>query len=478
MGVNIAIICDAAYNEKMRFAGYAGMVRCEYNGEEVYETFSAAVFDSLDSTEAELNAIGAGVIRARQIINRHASKWGKDPKVDLIQVASDSKWGIGAFINNERGKEGSNRYRQVMDGLLYHWRKVDPKKYEMIKVRAHIEDNPTPMEALHNQVDKMAGDAKQKAYDAVFSPADERAERYVGVLLPAKVENPEQAHDLTLLGYHLGAEGKHLRLAFEGTMRTANLPEHPFVKGVRLANIDAGRQPDHGLLPLLMTDPKKNPAMDGCIAADRLFARAYLTKDTSQPLPRSFFRTDSGVHSGQAARLLYGPVDKRQFRLEQFDGRLQERSGKVIDLTAGASNKKVKQPSSVSQWINVVAECAKIAPIRGLGAALWEHGLVSGSPLPDHASRLSRALDAGLGALGDDAPKAGAIQSLHAALSNEGFEINLDGVASAYEAHRHHPHRLREALSDAAIHEAQPEPPVQAKRQDEPEAPRAILRLG
>jgi ribonuclease HI len=140
------IITDASFLPRTHAAGVAGKI--EADGKSF--AFKGAVTNIMNPTHGEMIAVLHSLKKLREVRDNGAMD------IDKVHIGTDCKSLI--TLMTEGYKKG-RVYHSTTQRLLKEidrTAKVMNIDLEFHKIKAHVEHNPTLLEELHNQVDRMA----------------------------------------------------------------------------------------------------------------------------------------------------------------------------------------------------------------------------------------------------------------------------------------------------------------------------------
>lgn len=177
------VITDGSHNGTLKVGGVAGKIVLE--GEAGVKNFQNSIFNAYDSTIVEFLAIEESL----KIIKQQ-QKEGK--KIDHVVFATDSL-ALICLVDPQQIREKfpeaipfierSKRYHKLNEKLLSLSSELGIS-FEMQKVKAHVpEDQASTLESIHNQVDLMAKEPKDRVVNAIQVDSLEKGKLF-SVLIP------------------------------------------------------------------------------------------------------------------------------------------------------------------------------------------------------------------------------------------------------------------------------------------------------
>ena len=360
---DVVIVCDGAYREDMLIGGCGGHITViTDSGPPVSKTFSRPALGHKDSTQVELTAAAFSM----QVASNMLRDMGLAASSVTIHTDSQSGMNILRKFNSENANPKYTKYAQAItsaEGVLFP---DDDSKVQFKYVRAHVAmHKATPIERLHNEVDKVAVEAKETAIRAFLNPLPDK--KTVGVALPARPKEVD-AGMLFGLGEALGEQGYQIRMVLDGAVRKDKY--HPFTRGFEKGLSTIGLQ----LLDRLYDATDYRPVNVIRISKNELTGLPGMLFSMEQrrrlDIKAKNVNSTSIVASlaGEAAGLWYGgnSIDRGP-----TDTALPNSSESVIDLTGERVNEH--EPRNLSSWIQATGDLryrSKLPVYRDLDAAL------------------------------------------------------------------------------------------------------------
>lgn len=331
------ILCDASCDQDTLMATVAGYIN--FSGETV--TFVKRLTEMSDSSSAELEAIFYSI----KELNKLSGVLGI--KVSSVQIGSDS---LAALSNlnpaafPEYGS-GNERYQEAVERINSYllFNDVD---VTYLHVKAHQKIKvATPIEKLHNEVDRLARAELIQFRKDVFEP-EMSSSRFYGVCLGHTVD-VEDRDNYQRLGYQLAKQGYKARFHYEGVVHAYH--EHPLYQGIaRFAKESNDSIEDHLQIITWNNDLNESGVMHRAIGLDRLYVRQYYQNkhvNYRHLLGEIKYDKDKRCRGGAAARLMFGLQAEPPFEYEQPNSRLEAPSQFVFVDTHRHAN------GSVSSWL-------------------------------------------------------------------------------------------------------------------------------
>lgn len=212
------LITDASFLERTEAAGVAGKIALADKG----VNFIGSVNSVQNSNHAEMIAILHGFQKITKMRDEELLQ------IDKVHIGTDSKSAITLI---EEGLRKDRFYHPMTKKLINEINrkiKVSGIDVQFHKIKAHVEHNPTPLEAIHNQVDRMAKHAMVTLMNEVeykSIPGNHYTTLLPQTLLPGEYEKLEET------AYNLAREGLSPRV-----LTTLPAGDNPFVDGVERFN--------------------------------------------------------------------------------------------------------------------------------------------------------------------------------------------------------------------------------------------------
>jgi hypothetical protein len=161
------VITDGSHDGTLKVGGVAGKI--VLHGDSAETNFQKCIYNASDSTIVEFLAI-------EESINILRNKIKKGAKVDHVVFATDSLALICLIDPQQIREKFPEAISYIKPNQKYH--KLAEKltkitgqlgiSYELMKVKAHVPDNiATPLEKIHNQVDLLAKEPKDRVVEAM-----------------------------------------------------------------------------------------------------------------------------------------------------------------------------------------------------------------------------------------------------------------------------------------------------------------------
>lgn len=180
---NVAyVITDGSHNGTLKVGGVAGQIVFQ---DQPIQKFQRRIFNAYDSTIVEFLAIE----EALKIIQE---KKNKGDKIDHVMLATDSL-DLLCLIDPQQVRdkfpeaipfiERSKRYHKLNE-KLQHLSKTMNVSVSLTKVKAHVPDEQaSTLEKIHNEVDLMAKEPKDRVVKAIKVDSLEKAKAF-SVMIP------------------------------------------------------------------------------------------------------------------------------------------------------------------------------------------------------------------------------------------------------------------------------------------------------
>ena len=352
MSVRVEIIGDGSFNKDLRLGGYAGRVYIRFDGErkDILSKFNGVMAEAYNPDDVEMMAIAAGAERANELLGKLGETAGK------VNIYTDNKHAIAQYALFEEG--AGDHYRAYTRSLRKMHKQLPALKaggdFNMDYVKAHVDDaEATPLEKLHNTVDRKALDVRWKAQDHIFKP-DTIGSPFYGVIIPA-FPSADQKHDLKQIAYAQAKQGMIARVAIMGAMDESKEP-HPFLEGVRMAAKEDDRDVNDLLRQVsLQGDDNSRGYSSDSSTLDRVLLRHYAYKTSDDEVAKKNGRVPLNLestrmrHATIASRVVYGPQDDTKSQHGTETGRLEPASQYVLNLYESSRR---KTPVYAGDWMD------------------------------------------------------------------------------------------------------------------------------
>lgn len=351
------IICDASYNEDIHLGGFSGGVMVSQpKGEDWTSIYHGLSPDSFCSNEAEMHAIAMGAQKLASYMSNNQQT------LDKVEIFTDSKTAMEQYSLYTNGKLHDPKYDKAMKRMDLHLSRIKTTKgISFTHVPAHRPDSvATPIERLHNIIDKNALSTRWMAQNHIFKPeiADSK---YYGITLNAQPRG-EKAQKLRQIGYHYAKEGMVARVSILG--KDPDMNTHPFAEGVRQAAAETGQDPDK-----LMTWyrwSRKGGLAEGCEGMDRTLVRHHY-RQMGKFSHHVNFDLMPFLNAGVAVRLMYGPQYPKDMNDKFLTGRVEPASKFILNTFSLPKNNR---PAYTNEWVDTLSTYTTIPLIQGVDAAL------------------------------------------------------------------------------------------------------------
>lgn len=377
----ISIMCDASHHTKLKLGGYAGVIHIKDGLDEWSEDYSGVAADSLDSNEAEMIAISAGFDKARRIIKK------EDLSVDGLFAYTDSKFCVDQYDLALSKKKTSKRHQSAIRKMMQSIPKVDGSGKLIINhVKGHVKKEfASPLEKIHNIIDKRAVYARKKAQHHIFKPNLSGSKHY-GVSLPA---NPRawQREEFKQLGYAYAKDGLLARVAMSGNVKEGDL-SHPYLEGIAQAAKELGVDPNS--LFELKKYSKSGGLYNGTEGLDRVLTRHHLNESNVDSRGVNFDLIPYQF-AGVASRIMFGQQHPKLMNTTSPTGRVEPASKFVLNLFEG--NQEKDEPMYTGEWLNAFMKHVDMPYVEGLTLAMNGLELTPNNTLKDPDRELKKMIN-------------------------------------------------------------------------------------
>lgn len=347
------IICDASYNEDIHLGGFSGGLMVEQpNGNDWTSVYHGLSPDAFCSNEAEMHAIAMGAQKLASMMNSTRQS------IDKVEIYTDSKTAISQYKLYTNGKKHDPKYDKAMRRMDRYLGALKTNKgITFTHVPAHRPDHKaTPIERLHNIVDKNALSTRWMAQNHIFEP-DVSNSKYYGITLNANPKG-DKADALRQIGYHYAKQGMVARVALLG--KSPDLNNHPFTEGVRQAAEETGQNPDS--LMRLYRWSRNGGVTQGCEGMDRALIRHHY-RSLGKFSHHVNFELMPFLNAGVAVRLMYGEQYPKDMNDKMLTGRVEPASKFMLNTFEMPTNKR---PSYTNEWVDTLTPYTKIPLVVGM----------------------------------------------------------------------------------------------------------------
>lgn len=388
--IKATIVCDASWNRELCLGGYSGGILIENDGKEWVEIYNGVYPECYSSNHGEMRAIAMGMDKVHSI----AKKLGVT--VDNVAVHTDSKVSIKQLSLFDNNKQHKHIYTQELTLLSKNIDalNLDADKLSITHVKAHVEDyKASPIEALHNMVDKNATTARWTTQNHHIDPQNKRSKFY-GVLLNPNMPLSHR-HEIRKAGYHQASKGMRARIAFPGSKKA--LDNHPFMQGIAQYASEQGKSPED-FYKLYRYD-RKGGLMNGAEGLDRTLVRAHFQDKGKDSFYLKFDHT-SYYNAAVATRLMFGNQYPRKQNSNIMSGRLESPSAYVLNFFG--SQMKGDKPTYINEWVNRFSEIVpNIKVANGLKQVVGEIKLDESLEISDPEAPMISAIESALSYMGE-----------------------------------------------------------------------------
>lgn len=339
------VIADASYEEGLFIGGYAGGV-CLLNTDDeqlqLTEMCPGVMPDAPNSNVVEMRAVTAMLHRLLRMMQSNTLTISK------LNIYTDSRTLIQEYQAFQRG-EGQAKYLeqlQLLDHTLSKL-KIPADAVTFHKVKAHVPDaDATPIERLHNLIDKNAKSARFMLQNHYFKPELSKNKRYYGALMHPSVSD-EQFAELIATGFALAEKGMKARI-YAGNY--ADTQDTPLAIGIRLYAESAGVDINSLYEPVY--GHADGGLRNGCEGADRTFLRKEMTERGLYTHHVDFNRSHK-INGAVATRLMLGQQYIGHFNSTHLTGRNEPASQFVVALHNAPG--QYDQPEQVAHWLHKIS---------------------------------------------------------------------------------------------------------------------------
>ena len=327
--------------------GYAGGIDIDAGDDNYLDFYTASVPGLPNSSFVEIRAIEHGLFRLRDMINTHQLN------VDTLTIYTDS---MDAVDNFNRLVEDPNaervRFRKPINRLVSRIRAMGIENVSFEHVKGHVDNKiATPIERMHNVVDRGALAARWQAQDHAFDPEGVVESPFYGVILDSKV-SPSDAIKLREFAYNMSMKGMVARVVFEGPrMSKETMSYHPFMEGLAQASAEKGVK-----MSTLWNNCRQytdDEMTHGVVGFDEVYVNRYYFEQGKQA-PKDVKASSIGRNAAAAARAFMGPGVRQIFNERSNTGRMEPPSQAVFNF----GSNRLREPGdlvSSSSWANTFA---------------------------------------------------------------------------------------------------------------------------
>jgi ribonuclease HI len=350
------LICDASYNSVLRLGGYAGGIVIREGEQESSTLYHGIAADSSDCTDSEMQAIGSGLKKLNDIIKT------QQLEITEVQIYTDSEPSQKQYARFKDQQKHHPKYTKVLSFIDANIKKLPTKNVAIDHVKAHVDNRlASPLEQLHNMVDRSAVSARMRAQNHLHTPYVKKSRHY-GVAVSREYSDDEAAK-LEVIGRTYAEKGFIARIALIGKSDVPDI-EHPIIKGI-MANAK-----ERGVNAFSLFDVQKGRLggglIEGCSGMDMALVR-QAWKDAGNHVRDADVFIDKDYNAGMASRLIYGPQYAGPFNQTHFTGRTEEASRFILNLTPSEQQKKLV---SADGWLNMFMPYVDIPYYKNINSAL------------------------------------------------------------------------------------------------------------
>lgn len=362
---DIKIICDASYDDTIRFTGFAGGIYAS-EGLDVTNTYmySGVAGEHRSIQEGEFEAILVGL--------NELSRYQKigSLRVDSLEIYSDSKNSIATLHHwNDPLHTTQDPKISALLGMVrnicgeHNWQPV------FKHVNAHISYiKASGIERLNSIADKNASRIRLNTIANMLHPNTIKKD-HVTILVPPEDELTKgEAEALYTLGYSLIEQGRKIRV-YSPHLSS----DHPFCIGVMDACVENDINPNN------MLKVSAYNAQGARLGLNMTLYR-YHMKQQGQVSNLDLQGTPGESRAAQACELIYGKLSPSHMGSSSgtgATGRLYEASHAVYDFmsplpdTIGTGGR----PQTVQGWLMAYTDLVSIDYVKGLDSAYQDLGL-------------------------------------------------------------------------------------------------------
>lgn len=354
---DVKLISDASYDKDLHLTGYAGAVYV-YAGSEVDVTYRysgvAAEHDNIQ--QGEMLAILVGI---RELYRR----W------DMMEFQLNS---LSVYCDNQTCLDMLSGELAITDDteMASMAQTIHEKLAAMniqplwIPIESHKPDiQASGMEKRHNQIDRIAGQARREAIEQMLNP-DLSESEHIALLMPGKIANPEVESAIEAIGTYMARNKIKTRVFIDSAITSQH---HPFVRAV-----EAVCREQNLALPYLCKVYYYN-AQASRYSMDMTLLRYHVHKEGHDP-HFSLSHSPAQSRAAIASRLLFGDPTLSQPYTDVRSGRKYPPSKAVFDLMTPLPRNSLL-PNSIQGWIHTYLRYIKLPLIEGVVAALRYCGL-------------------------------------------------------------------------------------------------------
>jgi hypothetical protein len=358
---DIKIVCDASYDESLRFTGYAGGIYAT-EGQHVTSTYM------YNGVAGEHRHIQDGEFEAVLVGLNELSRYEKlgNVQVNSLEIYSDSKNSIAILSHWENPHYVSADPR--LDAQLHIVRKICQERewHPTFKhVKAHTSHSKASgIERLNNIADKNASIIRRNTLHKMLHPNFSKHENVAVIVPPEDDLTHGEAEAFYALAHALVAQHKKIRLYSPHCSY-----DHPFCLGAIDACMKLGIN-SSSVLHLSTYNAQ------GMRMGLNMTLYRYHMKEKGLPSHLALNGTPGEARAAQACELLYGllsPSHMGNRTPSKLAGRLYNPSYVVYDLMSPLSDNAY--PQTVQGWMLAFLEHVDIQHVKGVLAS-YEHANV------------------------------------------------------------------------------------------------------
>lgn len=418
----VTLICDGSLDANDRsyesqkgtlLGGYAGGISVDTaEGDEHFDFYTSSVPSLPTSSLVELRALEHGLFRLKRLIEKH------DLKVDKLKVYTDSQDAVKNY-NALRADPNAEKayYRKPVLRLISRIKQMGIEDVDFDYVKAHVDnDIATPIEKMHNVVDKAALNARWSSQRHAFDPEGVAESPFYGVIMDTTVK-PSDAITLREFAYNMAMKGMQARVAFEGKrLKDGLIQHHPFIEGLNMAAVEKGVDPRS----LWSNCGKiyKEERDSGMMGYDTTYVNHHYFQQ-GREVPRDLMKAKPGFNAAIAARVYMGQGVRQIFNERNITGRLAPPSQAVFNF-GSLRHKEEGDPFCVSAWADAYKSAINIHQEQSLKNAVAYSSCGEVPPLRHEFADFFDSLNA----LSESMEPEQISNQIIAQLEGDGFEVS------------------------------------------------------
>lgn len=368
----VTLICDGSLDANDRnyesqkgtlIGGYAGGISIDTaDGDEYFDFYTSSVASLPTPSLVELRALEHGVFRLKRIVDE------KELQIDKLTIYTDSLDAVRNYNALNADPEAKGVYlKNPVLRLISRIKEIGVGDVDFMHVKGHVaNDVATPIEKMHNVVDRAALKARWTAQDHAFDPEGVVESPFYGIIMDTTVK-PSDAIAIKEFSYNMAMKGMSARVAFEGKrLRDGLIQHHPFIEGLRLAASEMGV--DANSLWSNCGKIYQDERESGVLGYDATYVNRYY-HEKNKFVPKGLMKSRPGFNAAVAARIYMGHSVNQLFNEKNITGRLAPPSQAVFNF--GSQHKEGDgDPFSISSWADEYQSFINIHQERSLNNAL------------------------------------------------------------------------------------------------------------